>query len=323
MDESPVALEDLVNVEAFRSAPPEAGTTATAEQRAVAARLVEQLSTIGFAHISGHGLDNELQRRAFRLSEQFFKQPLETKERAISKDKARRGYSPYATENFSSLNGECKPNDLVEKFRIGPDISGLDTNEDPYYSCKEGRINFFPNTWGGTPVGMEETLNCYYRQMEQLTSCILSILEVGLNLPTGVFTSHLRRHTSILGVNYFPVTDIANATRVAEHTDVSLLTILAHEPDGDGLEICSRGGVWREIKPIENALIINVGDCLQYWTNGVLISTKHRVSTVRERNFSPARYSVAYFASPDHDTKLELPCNRSVYGNSSISSSEN
>lgn len=315
-----LALE-VIDIQTFSRGPVEPRSETTD----VAHRLVSQLSAIGFARIIGHGVNQCDIDDVFSVSSEFFAQPLDRKMRAVSKDAARRGYSPYGTENFSSLLGNNKPNDLVEKFRMGPISKDGDLgSSDPYYTSKEGRVHFYPNTWECTPDQMQGFLCNYYRQMEALTLTILQILEIGLGLPYDTFQSKMGRHTSILGVNYFKELDLssgATSLRIAEHTDVSMLTIIAHEEGGVGLDICTRDGIWRSIPPVRGALTVNIGDCLQYWTNHALTSTIHRVSAMRctkqhqdcssptEEAYSticPTRISVAYFATPDHDALLQL-----------------
>lgn len=51
---------------------------------------------------------------------------------------------------------------------------------------------------------------------------------------------------------------------------------------------------WLDVPVLDDCLVVNMGDCLQYWTNGLIRSTKHRVI------FKPGmeqeeRYSIAYF----------------------------
>lgn len=51
---------------------------------------------------------------------------------------------------------------------------------------------------------------------------------------------------------------------------------------------------WLDAPVLEDCLTVNLGDCLEYWTNGLLRSTKHRVVFTPETQMQP-RYSMAYF----------------------------
>ena len=90
------------------------------EQQRRSEELVAALSAIGFVYIVGHNIPDSVLESAFANSREFFLMDTEMKYAAISKDRARRGYSPCGSENFSSLIGRHQVNDTVEKFRVGP-----------------------------------------------------------------------------------------------------------------------------------------------------------------------------------------------------------
>lgn len=74
------------------------------------------------------------------------------------------------------------------------------------------------------------------------------------------------------------------------HTDMSCITILYQDENG-GLQVRSKEGKWMDIDPREDALVVNIGDLLQAWSNGKLRSSEHRV-VLRE---SANRFSIAFF----------------------------
>lgn len=74
------------------------------------------------------------------------------------------------------------------------------------------------------------------------------------------------------------------------HTDMSCITILYQHEIG-GLQMRSKQGEWIDICPRENALVVNVGDLMQAWSNGRLRSSEHRVILRRVVN----RLSLAFF----------------------------
>uniref|UniRef100_A0A0E0M9X1 Fe2OG dioxygenase domain-containing protein n=1 Tax=Oryza punctata TaxID=4537 RepID=A0A0E0M9X1_ORYPU len=83
------------------------------------------------------------------------------------------------------------------------------------------------------------------------------------------------------------------------HSDYGILTLLA--TDGTpGLQICREKDrcpqIWEDVHHIEGALIVNIGDLLQRWTNCVFRSTLHRVVAVGKE-----RYSVAFFLHTNPD----------------------
>ena len=58
-------------------------------------------------------------------------------------------------------------------------------------------------------------------------------------------------------------------------------------------------------------MIVNLGDCLQRWTNGQLRSTRHRVHIAQsDLDADPnavlaERFSVAYFAKPNRSCSIQ------------------
>ncbi|CAL5436919.1 unnamed protein product [Camellia sinensis] len=87
------------------------------------------------------------------------------------------------------------------------------------------------------------------------------------------------------------------------HSDYGMITFLA--TDGvAGLQVCRDKSkqplVWEDVDHINGALIVNIGDMTERWTNCLFRSTLHRVmSTGRER------YSMAFFLNPSADCVVE------------------
>ena len=65
----------------------------------------------------------------------------------------------------------------------------------------------------------------------------------------------------------------------------------------------SADGGWRPAPPLEDAILVNVGDLMEVWSSGRLRATKHRVSVpAGERRRAAARQSVVFFVVPDDKT---------------------
>ena len=62
-------------------------------------------------------------------------------------------------------------------------------------------------------------------------------------------------------------------------------------------------GAWVDVPPVPGAFVVNIGDLLEQWTNGVFKSTRHRVvNQVAGRE----RYSCAFFTSPNYDAVVRI-----------------
>ena len=59
-------------------------------------------------------------------------------------------------------------------------------------------------------------------------------------------------------------------------------------------------GEWIQVKPEENVFIVNIGDMMSYFSNGVIKAAKHRVKNTN----SSKRYSWPFFVDPTWDVPL-------------------
>jgi gibberellin 3-beta-dioxygenase len=266
----------------------------------IAEKVIAQLKVNGILRLRNHGVPAAAIANAFEVAKVFFSQTAEEKNAAISKDRARRGYSPLSSENFASLVGEQMKNDSVEKFRIGPNSVG----DDEYYSTKMGRVHFSPNIWPRNVEGMQTVMETYYLAMEKFVFHLMGIIERGLKVERDYFRGKLFRHTSILGLNYFPPhenpveDDDDEKIRIAAHTDVSLFTVLTQQ-EVQGLEVfCKMSKTWVPIPADDDVLVVNVGDCLSDWLLGSFPSTLHRVKDCEKR------LSIAFFVQPEYDALI-------------------
>ena len=211
------------------------------------------------------------------------------------------------------------PNDAVEKFRIGPLISEEEKENKDYFQTKEGRVHFFKNTWPENCSEFQDKLSSYYHEMETLSKKLLQLIEFTFKLPPGRLTSCVNYHTSILSANFYAVLESAveeQFIRIAEHTDVSLFTIVAESSFTSSLALefwNEDQRKWEKINFPPQSFVVNIGDCFQYWSDGLLNSAKHRVAQYpRPRDDKECaifdddnhRISLAFFFSPNYDTTL-------------------
>lgn len=110
--------------------------------------------------------------------------------------------------------------------------------------------------------------------------------------------------------DYNPEVDI----RAGAHSDYGSITLLFQQPSQPGLEILAADGAWTPV-PVTPAgteadpsppILVNIGDLLSHWTNGLLRSTVHRVIFPKEsRKGGDDRYSIVFFCHPYNGALLE------------------
>lgn len=297
-------------------------------------KLADHLKSHGYFTICNFNkIDKNLDINLSSLyseSYSFFNLPYEEKIKCLSKDKARRGYSPLNEENFATLIGVSnKPNDTVEKYRIGPVISEEEKEKDKeYYEKKEARVHFFSNSYNRDVLSENfiNTIEKYYQCMTNLSYLLLNLIEFVLKLDRNFLKVNTDKHTSILGLNYFPHISLDNSSpfieRIAEHTDVSMFTLLAQLSSTAGtnsqIEMYDRNNQsWEAIELDPSVILVNLGDCLRSRSRGLLSSALHRVIALKDptptsENLSTPsilddRYTAAFFFTPNYDSEMTWP----------------
>jgi len=87
------------------------------------------------------------------------------------------------------------------------------------------------------------------------------------------------------------------------HTDFGTVTILYSQPVA-ALQILAKDGSWKWVRHVENALVVNAGDALQFLSGGYYKATVHRVVQPPPDQQSHTRLGVFYFVMADDNVKL-------------------
>ena len=125
-----------------------------------------------------------------------------------------------------------------------------------------------------------------------------------LNKDSNFFDPWAAKGNSLLRlIHYPPVTNNSNKLRARAHEDINLITLLVGAEES-GLEVKSKKGTWVPIKASSNAIVCNIGDMMQLVTDGLLLSTTHRVISYPESQ-SKSRYSMPFFLHPSPDIILK------------------
>lgn len=115
----------------------------------------------------------------------------------------------------------------------------------------------------------------FYWQCFRVGGEILRTLAVGLDLDENhLQTRHSGHNNQLRLLHYPPIPAVAietdRAARCPAHTDWSSITMLFQDDCG-GLEVqdVTQPGTFVPAPPVRNAIVMNVGDLLQRWSNGL------------------------------------------------------
>ena len=269
---------------------------------AVAARLREISTTVGFFYLKGHGVPRSLFARVFAEARRFHSRP-EAEKRKIPYFQVcgfKSGYAAMAEDNYHRTNINiiqgAKPN-LMAKFSINREGGSGGP------SMTEAERNAVINIWPENLPGFKETLLEYHATIESLGRKFLPLWAVSLKLPPNYFDRFFATpHVTMSLLHYPPQKEVGNRQYgIAPHTDNAMMTFLA-QGNVPGLAVRMPSGHWRAVDIVPETLLVNTGNVIVRWTNNEYLSTKHRVINTNDRD----RYSIPCFFGPSADAMIEV-----------------
>lgn len=274
-----------------------------AKSGAIARNLGSAARDIGFFRIVNHGISRELIEATYDMAHRFFALPEEQKrEYFIGNSKNHRGYVPFSEKG--NYVDEVHRN--YEAFDMGLDLP----SDDPDFLS--GNLLLGPNVWPEI-AGFREIVSQYYLEISSLGRLICAALEQFLGISRGSITGNMTKPISQLRMlHYVRPAHAVNTSSVnmGAHTDYECLTLL--HTRNEGLQVMTANDVWIDVPVDFDAYVVNIGDMLEAWSNGILRSTPHRVI-----NRSAERFSIPYFVAANYDTEIRPFSQLIGVGNSS------
>lgn len=263
------------------------------EEQAVAQSMHQALRDVGFLYVQNHGIDPALDNTLLTQAQSFFSQSNDEKMKiAMAKGgRAWRGYFPVGGELTSGYP------DQKEGIYFGRE---LDTS---HPAVKANTPLHGANQWPEKSELKSSVLE-YMKQMEVLGQTLMKGVALGLGLPADYFTARFTNEpTTLFRIFNYPRhawSESADEWGVREHTDMGFLTILRQDNSG-GLQVKARDDTWLSAPPVAGTFVINIGDMLEVWTQGIYRATPHRV-----RNKAAGdRLSLPFFFDPNWNSTLE------------------
>ncbi|KAK8650224.1 hypothetical protein V6N13_139870 [Hibiscus sabdariffa] len=263
----------------------------------------------GFFYLVNHGVDEELVKKVFEQSSNFFSFPIEDK--MVFAIKHHRGYTaPYAEKLDPTLSTK---GDSKESFYVGPLADGL-------------------NQWPSEEdlPSWRSTMETYYQKVLSAGTKLLSLIALSLELDEDFFrkVAALNEPFAFIRLLHYPGDLDSSGEEIygaSAHSDYGMITLLL--TDGvPGLQICrdksKRPQLWEDVPSMRGAFIVNIGDTMERWTNCLFRSTLHRVLPPERERYSvtirPFLFTsiiviscvtmsqvVAFFMNPNKDCIVE------------------
>ncbi|CAI0406829.1 unnamed protein product [Linum tenue] len=136
-------------------------------------------------------------------------------------------------------------------------VPATEVPEDP-------ELRTLTNQWPQTPADFREVCEEYNREVEKLAYKLLEFISLSMGLPAEKLGTYFKDQISFSRFNHYPPCPSPElALGVGRHKDGGALTVLAQDDVG-GLEIARRDdGEWIPVRPVPDAFIINIGNCMQ------------------------------------------------------------
>ncbi len=261
--------------------------------------LREVTHDMGFFYLTDHGIDLDLMREIIEVSREFFALP-EAEKLSIEMVN-----SPYF-RGYNRVGGELTEGkiDGREQIDIAPERDPLPYGADhPAYNVLQG-----PNQWPAALPRLREVVERWNAALAALAERLLAQWAESLGQEPTVFDSAFGdRPATLTKIVRYPGRTKGSSTQgVGWHNDPGVLTLLLVEPGSAGLQIEHNGHVL-DAPPLDGALIVNIGEMLEWATSGYLKATKHRVLAPEP---GTDRISVPYFHNPALEAvfpMVELP----------------
>lgn len=237
-----------------------------AGRQAFSQQLGSALESIGFAILTGHGIDQALYQACNEKVRQCFEQT-SLDERMV-----------FEAKRFGSVNQGYFP--VKKTTIIHPDLV------EGWVFCRRA-FDLLDNTgfdesafWPGS--GYEAVFRAVVKAQEKLILPIMQSMLAYLGCEPHLYDARLTETNFGFRLNYYPAVTATDrdtgAGRMLGHEDVDLFTFLP-APDIDGLQVLNRNNMqWIRLNAPPGSIILNTGDYMQRLSNDIFPSTTHRVS---------------------------------------------
>lgn len=238
-------------------------------------QFLESLDTalrVGFFGVIHADINVQTIEQGYEAFNTFFSSPKEEKMKLCNPAlHGQRGFVPGETAVGNSQA------DTKEFMHIGPD----------------------GNIWPQEDDSLKNRAMALYDELDKVREPLLKGIALLLGQREDFFTTMTHKSpNNLMRALHYPANP-PNGLWGGAHTDIDLLTILPYA-SGEGLEV-ELNGTWVPVKVPQNAFVINVGDMLEGYSNGMYPSCMHRVQC---HTPNVSRNSIVYFVHPTSETPI-------------------
>ncbi|KAI9105321.1 hypothetical protein DFS34DRAFT_3974 [Phlyctochytrium arcticum] len=283
----------LIDISAFL-APDSAPDVQLARQ--TTAEMVDQACRdVGFFYLTGHGISEAEAAEIRDLAKEFFDlDDAEKDEIHISKSDYARGYQRLG-QNITLA---------ARDWHEGVDLYAPASSGGPLLAAQPTKTMQGSNPIPRRPARFQSVVDSYVEKMKKVGEATMRAMAMGLGLDEHFFEPFMKDGFWVMRlIGYPPLNRDVEGVGVScgEHTDYGCLTILNTDSTPNALQVKSKKGEWIFANRIPGAFVINIGDMVNVWTNGLYTSTLHRVI----HTSNSYRVSVPFFYEPRFDAKIE------------------
>lgn len=291
------------------------------DRKEVSQQIREACVSSGFFYVKSHNIPLQASRDILAHSKRFFHTLSADQKNALHISKSKYGYG-WEPADATSIYGDAEQK---EAFNWGyeADLDPEARDNHPHVQLdgtKSDKVNQWPAETALS--GFRNAIKTYHQQVLTLARHLYKLLALSLDLPENYFNPMITDPSVTGRLMYYPPAPAKKEPRkplsddddkddltigLGAHSDYQCFTILLLDSSTTpgGLEILSPiTGAWIQALAIPDTLIVNIGDMMMRWTNGLYQSTVHRV--VRNTSAEEERFSVPVFFGVDNDQVVEV-----------------
>ncbi|KAL2136632.1 hypothetical protein VTI74DRAFT_2661 [Chaetomium olivicolor] len=263
--------------------------------------LRHALMEVGFLYLKNVGISDDFFKEVIEQGKAFFDIPEDEKLKIEMKNAPSfLGYSRLSAEVTAGAIDHREQIDLSTEHPLpGPDTPR-------YYNL------LAPNQWPSAEVlpKFRPVFTEYMKRMGEISIYFTSLIAEAIELPSDAFNKYFdadQQHKLKI-VKYPDVGALGAAGKngnqgVGPHKDSMLSSYLLQASHHKGLQVQNMRGDWIDCPPIDGTLVVAIGQGLEALTQGVCVSTTHRVLSPAAGQ--GARFSIPFFQGVSGDADFD------------------